>query len=150
MRTLQLGNLKVGEGQRTFIIAEIGINHQGNVNIARELVKTAKECGANAVKLQKRSISRILTKEGLEMPYDNRNSFGKTYGEHKKALELSNSDYQTLNTYCRDLDIIFSASGWDEESIDFLDELDVPFFKMTSADMTNFPLLTHTAKKINP
>ena len=123
MRTLQLGNLKVGEGQRVFIIAEIGINHQGNVNIARELVKTAKECGANAIKLQKRSISRILTKEGLEMPYDNRNSFGKTYGEHKKALELSNSDYQTLNTYCRDLDIIFSASGWDEESIDFLDKL---------------------------
>ena len=150
MRTLQLGNLKVGEGQRTFIIAEIGINHQGNVNIARELVKTAKECGANAVKLQKRSIPRILTKEGLEMPYDNRNSFGKTYGEHKKVLELSNSDYQTLNTYCRDLDIIFSASGWDEESIDFLDELDVPFFKMTSADMTNFPLLTHTAQKDKP
>ena len=150
MRTLQLGNLKAGEGQRVFIIAEIGINHQGNVNIARELVKTAKECGANAIKLQKRSISRILTKEGLEMPYDNRNSFGKTYGEHKKALELSNSDYQTLNTYCRDLDIIFSASGWDEESIDFLDELDVPFFKMTSADMTNFPLLTHTAQKDKP
>ena len=150
MRTLQLGNLKAGEGQRVFIIAEIGINHQGNVNIARELVKTAKECGANAIKLQKRSISRILTKEGLEMPYDNRNSFGKTYGEHKKALELSNSDYQTLNTYCRDLDIIFSASGWDEESIDFLNELDVPFFKMTSADMTNFPLLTHTAQKGKP
>ena len=129
MRTLQLGNLQAGKDQPAFIIAEIGINHQGNVNIARELVKTVKECGANAVKLQKRSISRILTKEGLEMPYDNRNSFGKTYGEHKKALELSNSDYQTLNTYCRDLDIIFSASEWDEESIDFLDELGVPFSK---------------------
>ena len=150
MRTLQLGNLQVGEGQPAFIIAEIGINHQGNVDIAQELVKTAKECGANAVKLQKRSISRILTKEGLEMPYDNRNSFGKTYGEHKKVLELSNSDYQTLNTYCMDLDIIFSASGWDEESIDFLNELDVPFFKITSADMTNFPLLSHTAQKDKP
>ena len=88
MRTLQLGKLQAGKGHPAFIIAEIGINHQGNVNIARELVKTAKECGANAVKLQKRSIPRILTKEGLEMPYDNRNSFGKTYGEHKNALEL--------------------------------------------------------------
>ena len=68
MRTLQLGNLQAGKGQPAFIIAEIGINHQGNVNIARELVKTAKDCGAHAVKLQKRSISRILTKEGLEMP----------------------------------------------------------------------------------
>ena len=111
MNTLQLGNLKAGDGQPTFIIAEIGINHQGDVNIARELVKTAQECGANAVKFQKRSIPRILTKEGLEMPYDNQNSFGKTYGEHKKALELSNSDYQKLNTYCRDLEIIFTASG---------------------------------------
>ena len=88
MRTLQLGNLQAGEGQPAVIIAEIGINHQGNVNIFRELIKTEKECGASAVKLQKRSIPRILTKEGLAMPYDNRNSFGKTYGEHKKALEL--------------------------------------------------------------
>ena len=87
MRTLQLGNLQAGEGNPAFIIAEIGINHQGNVNIARELIKTEKKCGASVVKLQKRSIPRILTKEGLKMPYDNRNSFGKTYGEHKKALE---------------------------------------------------------------
>ena len=150
MKTLQLGSLQAGNGQPAFIIAEIGINHQGDVNIARKLVNMAKECGANAVKLQKRSLSRILTKEGLEMPYDNRNSFGKTYGEHKKVLELSNSDYQALNAYCRDLDIIFSASGWDEESIDFLNELDVPFFKMTSADLTNFPLLKHTAQKGKP
>ena len=150
MRTLQIGNLQTGADQPTFIIAEIGINHQGDVAIAKELVKTAKRCGANAVKLQKRSISRILTKEGLEMPYDNQNSFGKTYGEHKIALELSESDYQILNTYCKDLDIIFSASGWDEDSIDFLDELDVPFFKMSSADMTNFPLLKHTAQKGKP
>ena len=88
MRTLQLGNLQVGEDQPAVIIAEIGINHQSNVNIGRALIKTAKECGASAVKLQKWSMPRILTKEGLEMPYDNRNSFGKTYGEHKKALEL--------------------------------------------------------------
>ena len=150
MNTLELGNLQVGEGQPVFIIAEIGINHQGDVNIARELVTKAKECGANAIKLQKRSISRILTKEGLEMVYDNQNSFGQTYGEHKKALELSDSDYHVLNTYCRELDIIFSASGWDEESIDFLDELGVPFFKISSADMTNFPLLTYTAQKNKP
>ena len=71
MNTLQLGNLQAGKGQPAFIIAEIGINHQGDVNIARKLVNMAKECGANSVKLQKRSISRILTKGGLEMPYDN-------------------------------------------------------------------------------
>lgn len=150
MNNLVLGNKTVGENHPTFIIAEIGINHQGDVNIALDLIQKAKECGADAVKLQKRSISRILTKEGLEMAYDNRNSFGKTYGEHKKALELSESDYKQLFSYCKEIDIIFCASGWDEESIDFLDELGIPFFKMTSADLTNIPLQIHTAKKNKP
>ena len=150
MTELQLGNKNVGDGYPAFIIAEIGINHQGDVSIAKNLIQKAKECGADAVKLQKRSISRILTKSGLEMAYDNRNSFGKTYGEHKIALELSEADYHELNTYCKKMDIIFCASGWDEESIDFLDEMGIPFFKMASADLTNFPLLVHTAKKNKP
>ena len=80
MNTIQLGNQDVGDGHPAFIIAEIGINHQGDVNIARNLIQKVKECGADAVKLQKRSISRILTREGLNMAYNNRNSFGKTYG----------------------------------------------------------------------
>ena len=150
MTELQLGNKNVGDGHPAFIIAEIGINHQGDVSIAKNLIQKAKECGSDAVKLQKRSISRILTKSGLEMAYDNRNSFGKTYGEHKIALELSEADYHELNTYCKKMDIIFCASGWDEESIDFLDEMGIPFFKMASADLTNFPLLVHTAKKNKP
>ena len=150
MTELQLGNKNVGDGHPAFIIAEIGINHQGDVSIAKNLIQEAKECGADAVKLQKRSISRILTKSGLEMAYDNRNSFGKTYGEHKIALELSEADYHELNTYCKKMDIIFCASGWDEESIDFLDEMGIPFFKMASADLTNFPLPVHTAKKNKP
>ena len=150
MSTLQLGTQQIGNSHPTYIIAEIGINHQGDVNIARELIKKAKECGANAAKLQKRSISRILTREGLEMDYNNRNSFGKTYGDHKKALELTNTEYEELNNFSKELDIIFCASGWDEDSIDFLDDLGVPFFKMASADLTNFPLLTHTAKKGKP
>ena len=150
MTELQLGNKNVGDGHPAFIIAEIGINHQGDVSIAKNLIQKAKECGADAVKLQKRSISRILTKSGLEMAYDNRNSFGKTYGEHKIALELSEADYHELNTYCKKMDIIIFASGWDEESIDFLDEMGIPFFKMASADLTNFPLLVHTAKKNKP
>ena len=150
MNTLQLGNKNVGDGTPAFIIAEIGINHQGDVNIAQDLIQKAKECGADAVKFQKRSLTRILTKAGLDMAYDNRNSFGKTYGEHKKALELSEADYRELNIFCQKLDIIFCASGWDEESIGFLDELGIPFFKMASADLTNFPLLIHTAKKNKP
>ena len=84
------------------------------------------------------------------MPYVNSNSFGDTYGEHKKALELSETDYQSLLDFSNKNNIDFAASGWDEESIDFLDKLGVPFFKMASADITNFPLLEHTAKKGKP
>ena len=136
MSELQLGSHRVGAGYPTYIIAEIGINHQGDVGIAKNLIREAARAGANAVKFQKRNIRRILTREGLEMPYENRNSFGKTYGEHKRALELSEQDYRELQQFARDHDVDFIASGWDEESIDFLDELGIPFFKMASADLT--------------
>lgn len=150
MNTITFNNKTIGHGNPVYIIAEIGINHQGDVNIAKQLIDEAKNCGANAVKFQKRSIHRILTKEGLEAPYDNRNSFGTTYGEHKKALELSEDDYRELVQYSNNLNVDFCASGWDEESIDFLDSLEIPFFKMASADLTNFPLLEYTAKKNKP
>ena len=150
MATIKLNDFTIGDNQPAFIIAEIGINHQGDVKIAKELISKAADAGANAVKFQKRSISRILTKEGLEMPYDNPNSFGKTYGEHKKALELSEEDYKELFNFSVTQNVLFCASGWDEESIDFLDNLGVSFFKMASADLTNFPLLEHTAKKNKP
>lgn len=132
------------------MIAEIGINHQGDVEIAKKLIDEAASGGANAVKFQKRSIRRILTQEGLDMPYENRNSFGKTYGEHKLALELSEADYAELFNYANDRNVDFIASGWDEESINFLDQLGVPFYKMASADLTNIPLLIHTAQKGKP
>jgi len=149
-RTFKLSNRILDENSPAFIIAEIGINHQGNIDIAKKLILQAKHCGADAVKFQKRSISRILTKEGLEAPYENRNSFGKTYGEHKKVLELAEDEYRKLKDFTDEQGLSFSASGWDEESIDFLLELDVPFFKMASADLSNFPLLEHTAKAGKP
>lgn len=135
---------------KTFIIAEAGINHQGDVNIAKQLIKSAKLCGADCVKFQKRTINRILTKEGLNKPYINSNSFGETYGKHKEALELSFDEFRELKNYADECEILFTASGWDEESVDFLDELGVPFFKIASADLTNYPLLIHTAKKGKP
>lgn len=150
MNTIAVGSKKIGEGQPVFVIAEAGINHQGDVEIAKKLIEEAAKCGADAVKFQKRSISRILTREGLDMPYDNPNSFGKTYGEHKEALELNESDYRELKAHCEKNSVIFCASGWDEESIDFLDNLGIDFFKMASADLTNIPLLVHTAKKGKP
>lgn len=143
-------NRMVGTNHKVFVIAEAGINHQGDVQIAKELIKSAKLVGADCVKFQKRTINRILTKEGLQKPYLNSNSFGPTYGQHKEALELSFDQFWELKEYADQLGIFFTASGWDEESVDFLDQLGVPFFKMASADLTNFPLLEHTAKKGKP
>jgi len=143
-------NVFVGKDCPTFFIGEIGINHNGDINLAKELIKMGKECGCDCVKFQKRTVSRILTKEGLNKPYENERSFGKTYGEHKKFLEFSKDQFVELKQYSDSIGILFTASGWDEESVDLLDELGVPFFKMASADLTNFPLLEHTAKKGKP
>ena len=133
-----------------FIIAEGGINHQGNVEIAKQLILKAKESGADAIKFQKRTIHRILTKEGLHAPYNSIHSFGTTYGEHKEKLELSKEDWYAMKEYADSLDLPLFASGWDEEAVDFLEELNIPFYKIASADLTNFPLLDHTALKGKP
>lgn len=140
----------LSSNNRVFFIAEAGINHNGEVEKAKQLIDLAKRAGADAVKFQKRTINRILTKEGLEKPYNTPNSFGENYGKHKEFLELSFDQFRELKNYADEKEIMFVASGWDEESVDFLDTLGVPFFKMASADLTNFPLLEHTAKKQKP
>jgi len=133
-----------------FFIAEAGINHNGSIDNAKKLIDMAFETGAHCVKFQKRTISRILTKDGLNAPYTSDRSFGRTYGEHKKFLEFSNDQFIELKEYSDQKGILMTASGWDEDSVDFLDSLNVPFFKMASADLTNWPLLEHTAKKGRP
>lgn len=143
-------NVFVGDDCPTFFIGEIGINHNGSMDLAKKLIDMGKETGCDCVKFQKRTINRILTKEGLNKPYDNDRSFGKTYGKHKEFLEFSDEQFKELKDYADSVNILFTASGWDEESVDFLDKIGVPFFKMASADLTNFPLLEHTAKKGKP
>ena len=150
MTTISIGNRLVGDNHPALIIAEAGINHQGQVAIARQLIDVAAEAGADVVKFQKRTISRILTAEGLKRPYANANSFGDTYGEHKVALELDETAYRDLKAYTEEKGLIFLASAWDEESVDFLEKLDIVAHKVASADMTNLPLLTHMAKTGKP
>jgi N,N'-diacetyllegionaminate synthase len=150
MKEVKIGTRAIGEGHPCFIIAEIGINHQGDINIAKKLIDVASFCGADSVKFQKRKVDRILTKEGLNMPYNNPNSFGKTYGEHKRVLELSEEDYEELKKYADTKRLVFLASAWDEESADLLEKLGVEAYKMASADLTNLPLLEHIAKKGKP
>lgn len=145
-KIIKLGNRLVGEGQPVFTIAEVGINHQGDINIAKKLIDVASFSGADCVKFQKRNAKKMLTKAGLDKPYDGPHSFGKTYGEHRAALELSEDAYREIKKYCDQKGIIFAASVWDEDSADFIESLGVKFHKIGSGDMTNLPLLEKVAK----
>lgn len=149
-KVVKIGDKLVGFGHPCFIIAEVGINHNGSVEIAKDLIKVAAQSGADAVKFQKRTVSRILTKEGLNKPYNSNHSFGKTYGEHKEFLELGEKEYAELFEYAEECGIMMTASAWDEEAVDFLEKFDVPFHKVASADLTNLPLLQYIAKTGKP
>ena len=150
MKTVRIGGRLVGEGQPCFVIAEAGVNHNGDPALAHRLVDVAVRAGADAVKFQKRSIEDILIRAAREAPYVRPQSFGLTYGEHREKLELPEDAYRELVEHCRKEDILFLASAWDARSADFVDELGVAAFKVASADLTNLPLLDHMAAKGKP
>lgn len=140
----------VGGDQPCFVIAEIGINHQGDVKIAKEMIKVAQECGADCVKFQKREVNAHLNAAAQARPYLNKNSWGPTYGEHKRHLELTHDEFRDLKKYCDELGIFMSSSGMDPEAVNFLAELDLPFLKVASLDTNNMHYLKHTAAKKKP
>jgi sialic acid synthase len=144
-RRLEIDGFEIHDGSDCYVIAEIGHNHQGSVEQAKAMLTVAKDCGANAVKVQKRSNRTLYTREFFDQPYDNEFSFGPTYGEHREALELGRDDYVELQRYAREIGITFFATPFDFESADFLAELDVPAYKLASADLVNTPLLRHVA-----
>jgi sialic acid synthase SpsE len=139
---MHIGERRIGDGEPCYFVAEIGLNHNGDINIAKSLVDVAVKAGADAVKMQKRNIDCLIIKEWRDKPYTGDNSFGKTYGEHRQNLELSDDDWYEMARYCKERSITFLASGWDIESVAFIDKLGVPAFKVASADVTNIPLLT--------
>ncbi len=140
----------MGDGQPCFIIAEAGVNHNGDPALAKKLIEIAAASGADAVKFQKRTNEDILTKAALAAPYIKPTALGPTYGEHRAKLELSKEDWRDLQKFAVGENILFSGSAWDLKSADFLEELDVPFFKIASADVTNIPLLEYIARKKKP
>jgi N-acetylneuraminate synthase/sialic acid synthase len=142
---LNIDGVDIHDDGDCYLIAEIGHNHQGSLDQAKAMVTMAKDCGADAVKVQKRSNRTLYTREFFEQPYDNEFSFGKTYGEHREALELDRDAYVELQRYARELGITFFATPFDVESADFLAELDMPAYKLASADLVNTPLLRHVA-----
>jgi sialic acid synthase SpsE len=150
VKTVEIGGRLVGEGQPCFMIAEAGVNHNGEVALAHRLIDVAVRAGADAVKFQKRSVADILVRAALEAPYVKPSSLGPTYGEHRERLELSEEAYRELVDHCRKDGITFLASAWDPRSADFIDELGTPAFKIASADVTNLPLIDHIARKGKP
>ncbi|AKM84893.1 TPA: N-acetylneuraminate synthase [Patescibacteria group bacterium] len=150
MKTIHVGNKAIGPNQPAFVIAEIGINHQGDLAIAKQMILIAHQAGADAVKFQKRTTHKILTRAGLDRIYDSPNAFGRTYGEHREALEFNEEQYRELKQYADRVGILMLASVWDEDSADFIDQLDLPAFKVASADLINLPLLKHIAQKGRP
>lgn len=145
-RELWLNGTHIDDDSPCYVIAEIGHNHQGEVGKAKELIQRAKECGASAVKLQKRDNETLFTRAAYNRPYDNENSFGPTYGLHRQALELGRAEFAELKAFAEDLGIDFFATPFDIPSADLLEELDIPFYKVASADLTNTPLLKHIAR----
>jgi N-acetylneuraminate synthase/sialic acid synthase len=149
-RSLQIGTFCINDESDCYIVAEIGHNHQGSVAKAKELFRAAKECGADAVKLQKRDNRALYTQAFHDKPYENENSFGPTYGAHREALELGWEQYQELQAYARTLELDFFATAFDFASADFLAKLDVPAFKIASGDLKTTPLLRHVAQFQKP
>ena len=145
MRTLTIGRRVISDDSPCYVIAEVGHNHQGDLDTCRTLFRRATECGVSAVKLQKRNNRALYSKAMFARPYEHENSFGTTYGEHREALEFGREEYVALQELAAELEVEFFATAFDVASADMLAELDVPAFKMASGDLRNIPLLKHTA-----
>ena len=149
-RTIRIGQRLVGDGQPCFVIAEGGVNHNGDARLAAELVHIASRCQADAIKFQKRTIEELLTRAALDRPYVHANSLGATYGEHRLKLELPEEVWYQLRDLALRLGLEFMGSAWDRGSADLLEALDTPAIKMPSAVLTDLDLLEYVARKGRP
>lgn len=146
IRQLVIDSYTINDENDCYVIAEIGHNHQGSLEKAKTMFHAAKECGVNAVKLQKRNNRVLYTRAMYNSPYDNENSFGETYGLHREALEFNREQYIELQRYAAELGLTMFSTAFDFPSADFLAELDMPAFKIASGDLVNIPLLKYIAR----
>ena len=145
VRNIRIDGVEVNDGTDCYIIAEIGNNHQGDIELCKKMFNTAKDCGATAVKLQKRDNKELFCKALYNSPYNSEHTFGKTYGQHRDFLELDRDQYKELIDHAKQIGITLFATAFDFPSADFLADLDMPAFKLASGDLTNTPLLKHIA-----
>jgi N-acetylneuraminate synthase len=143
-----LGARPVGDEHPCFVLAEIGINHNGDPQMAEKLIDVASFAGCEGVKFQKRTVDVVYTPEELGKPRES--PFGETNGDLKRGLEFGQVEYERIDSYCRSKPIAWAASCWDEASVDFIDQFDPPFYKIASASLTDDALLRHTRSKGKP
>jgi len=148
MTIVPIGGRAVGDGQPCYIVAEIGINHNGDVAQAKRLISVASAAGCDAVKFQKRTIEVVYKPEDLEKPRES--PFGETNGDLKRGLEFGYKQYREIDQFARDSGMPWFASCWDERSVDFVDQFDPPCYKIASASLTDEKLLCHTRGKGKP
>ena len=141
---VRIGGRLVGPGEPVYLIAEIGINHNGDMDVARRLIDAAAAAGMDAVKFQKRTPEACVPRDQWEVERDT--PWGRmTYLDYRHRLEFSREQYAELGRHCRDRGIDWFASCWDEGSVDLIASLEVPAFKVASASLTDDELLVHTA-----
>ena len=128
-----------------YFIAEIGINHNGSIEIAKKLIDESAEAGFNAVKFQKRAIDLVYSKEFLDSPRES--PWGKTQRDQKNGLEFNQDEYNEIDLYCKKKNIDWSASAWDIESLKFLDQYNLKFNKIASAMIIDTEFLKEVAKR---
>ena len=150
-KPLHIGNLRFQQDEPDcFIIAEVGHNHGGSVDVCKQIFDAAKNAGVSAVKLQKRDNKSLFTKAFYDSAYHSENAYGATYGAHREALEFGESEFRELKQYAESLNLVFFATAFDFKSVDFLENIGVPCYKIASGDLTNIPLLKYVAKTNRP
>ncbi len=146
---IKVGNKYIGEGEPVYIIAEIGINHNGSVELAKKLVDSAVNAGCDAVKFQKRTPE-------ICVPHDQRDIERETpwgrisYIDYRRKVELSFEDYFEIDSYCKEKNIDWFASPWDEVAFDFLEKFNLPLYKIASASLTDVSLLNKIKRSSRP
>lgn len=148
MKAVKIGNKWVGAGQPTYVVGEIGINHNGDLDITRRLIEAAAAAGCDAVKFQKRTVDVVYTAEELARPREN--PFGPTNGDLKRGLEFDEAAYRAIAEACAKHGLDWFASCWDEASVDFLERFEPPAYKIASASLTDDNLLRHHRKYGRP
>ena len=140
MAEIRLGKTLVGDGHPCYVIAEIGINHNGSLEVAKKLIEGAKAAGCDAVKFQKRTPEICVPKDQWNIERDT--PWGRmTYIDYRYKVEFTEDNYSEIDRFCKENDIIWFASCWDEEAVDFVEQFNVPLYKTASASLTDKNLL---------